>query len=64
MQEIGIFIESSEFEPLRRTSSTHPLKETKGEFLRRLAQSEADFAAGRTRDAFESLREIRGKYGI
>ena len=39
-------------------------EEMKADILRKVAESEADVAAGRTQDAFEALAELRAKHGI
>ena len=36
----------------------------KTDILQKVAESEADVAAGRTRDAYESLHEVREKHGV
>jgi DNA-damage-inducible protein J len=36
----------------------------KTDILQKVAESEADAASGRIRDAYESLHEVREKYGI
>ena len=36
----------------------------KADILQKVAESEADVEAGRTRSAYESLREVREKHGI
>ena len=46
-------------DPDSRTSA-----EMKADILRKVAESEADVTAGRTKDAYESLRQVREKHGI
>ena len=49
---------------LRLEQDTRTIEEMKTDILRKVAEAEADVAAGRTMDAFKSLERISAKYGI
>ncbi|MDR1563609.1 MAG: type II toxin-antitoxin system RelB/DinJ family antitoxin [Oscillospiraceae bacterium] len=49
---------------LRLEPDTRTPTQIKGDILQKVEEAEADVAAGRTKDAYESLRQVREKHGI
>ena len=49
---------------LRLEPDAQTTAEMKADILRKVEESEADVAAGRTRDAYDSLRQLREQHGI
>ncbi|MCL2343559.1 MAG: type II toxin-antitoxin system RelB/DinJ family antitoxin [Firmicutes bacterium] len=49
---------------LRLEQDSRTTAEMKADILQKVAEAEADFAAGREMDAYESLRQVREKHGI
>ncbi|MCL2433270.1 MAG: type II toxin-antitoxin system RelB/DinJ family antitoxin [Clostridia bacterium] len=49
---------------LRLNQDSRTTAEMKNDILRKVSEAEADFEAGRSMDAFESLRLLREQHGI
>ena len=49
---------------LRLEQDTRSAAQMEFEILRKVEEAEADIAAGRTRDAYDSLRQLREQHGL